>query len=201
MFRVGKVRIFNKLLKEPARCGLLAALEKEESLNENNIEDLKKFVQTIIYNGKKDESYLETRIRLCRQQKENTSLSFPPHPDSLLQALKRAQLQTLVWCHGNMSQIKHFNPNLYGWKWDSHINSMAPLWFVGPQLPPALCKSDQKKKNPTSMDRESHMNGADEVSEVEKSEPRRKRRRSSKQKNDKGLPKPVNFAVDEIENE
>ena len=135
-----------------------------------------KFVQTFMYNCKKDESYLESRIRVFKQQKEETSLSLLPNPHSLLQALKRAQLLTLVWCQCNMMQIKHFNPELYGWKCYSRITSMVPAWFVGPQLPSALCKSDRKRKNPTSMDIESRMDGADEVSEVEKNELKRKRR-------------------------
>ena len=67
-----------------------------------------------------------------------------------------------------MTQTKNFNLKLYGSKWHTRINSMVSVWFVGPQLPLALCKSDRKKKHPTSMDRESHMDGADEVSEVEK---------------------------------
>ena len=88
----------------------------------------KKFVQTIMYNGKKDGSHLETRICVFKQQKEETSLSLVSDPDSLLQALKRAQLLTLVWC---IARIKHFRPELYGLKRDSRINSMVPVFFSG----------------------------------------------------------------------
>ena len=45
---------------------------------------------------------------------------------------------------------------------------MVPVLFFGRQLPPALCKSDRKRKSPISMDGKSHMDGADEVSEVGK---------------------------------
>ena len=41
MFRVGKVRIVNKLLNKPAGCSLLATFEKEEPSIENNTEDWK----------------------------------------------------------------------------------------------------------------------------------------------------------------
>ena len=67
-------------------------------------------------NGKKDGGHLETRIRVFKQQKEETSLSLVSDPDSLLQALKRAQLLTLVWYQCNMAQIKHVHPELYGLK-------------------------------------------------------------------------------------
>ena len=70
MFRVGKFRIFSKLLEEPSRCSLLAVLEKEERLSKSDIVHLKK----------------------CRantkQQKEKTSPSLPSDSDSILQALK-----------------------------------------------------------------------------------------------------------------
>ena len=33
-----------------------------------------------------------------------------------------------------MVQIKHFIPELYGWKWDSCMNSMVPVWLVGQLL-------------------------------------------------------------------
>ena len=75
-----------------------------------------------MYNGKKYESYLQARIHLYKHQKENTSLSLYLDPDLLLQALEQAQLQTLVWCQCNMVQIKHFNPELYGW-YGLHISS------------------------------------------------------------------------------
>ena len=37
-----------------------------------------------------------------------------------------------------------------------------------PVVHPALCKSNRKRKNSTSIDRESYMDGGDEVAEVEK---------------------------------
>ena len=73
---------------------------------------MKKFVQPIMHNDKKDETYFQARIHLQKQQKERTSLSLPSDPDLLLQPLKRAQLQTLVWCQCNMAEIKHFDPEV-----------------------------------------------------------------------------------------
>ena len=39
-----------------------------------------KFIQTVMYSGKDDESYVETRVRLYRQQATKSSLTLPPPP-------------------------------------------------------------------------------------------------------------------------
>ena len=127
-FRVGKVRVFNKLLKSPNNCNLLRSVQREEPLCQNNMDDLKEFVGTVMYNGNKRESYLQTRMRLYQQQKEKSSVSLPPDPDSLLQALKRTQMQTLLWQQCGEITIKQCNPEQYGWKWEDGAKKMVPIW-------------------------------------------------------------------------
>ena len=68
-------------------------LENENPLADDEIGDLKCFIQTVMYSGGKSESFVETRARLFDQQKNKTSTNIPPDPDSLLQDLKRKQLQ------------------------------------------------------------------------------------------------------------
>ena len=142
--RAGKVRVFINMLKSPNSCKLLQALQKEETLCQQNIEDLKEFISTIMYNGNKKESYLQVGMRLYQQQKEKSSMSLPPDPDSLLQALKRAQLQTILWQQCGEAAIKQLDPEQYGLKWDNSAKKMIPVWYIGPQLPPTFQKRQGK---------------------------------------------------------
>ena len=43
-----------------------------------------------MYNGKEQEGYIETRVRLYKNQSTKTSISLPPDPDSCKQTIKRA---------------------------------------------------------------------------------------------------------------
>ena len=70
-FRVGKVRVLNKLLKAPHDCYLLHNLQKEEPLCKQKIENLKQFISTIMYSGNKSESYLQTRMRLYQKKRRS----------------------------------------------------------------------------------------------------------------------------------
>ena len=72
-------------MKDPDLCFLLNSLEKVEPLETSDIDDLQRFVQTVMYSGKVTESYVETRIRLYNQQRKKNSTNIPPDPDSLLQ--------------------------------------------------------------------------------------------------------------------
>ena len=77
LFNVGKVRTFRKLLSYPANSYLLKSLEQVQPLSNDDVSDLMKFVQTVMYSGQKEESYLNTRVRLYKQQKENTPVITP----------------------------------------------------------------------------------------------------------------------------
>ena len=60
MHRVGKVRLMRKLLKDPSMSRLLGPLSQTEPLKEESIDDIKTFVQCIMYNGGANETYIET---------------------------------------------------------------------------------------------------------------------------------------------
>ena len=122
-----------------------------------------------MYNGKKDKSYLQTRIRLhISIKKRILSLCLPPDPDLLLQALKRAQLQTLVWCQCNMAQIKRFNPELYGCEYGLRIKSNFLYGLLVHSYLLLCVRAIEKGKILHLLTEISHMDGGDEVSEVEK---------------------------------
>ena len=137
MYRVTKVNVFNKIVQNPGKCHLLHALENNEPLCETDISDLKRFVQTVMYPGKQSESYIETRVRLYEQQQKKNSINLPPDPDSLLQDLKRKQLQLRVWRRLDEAWIEPADPLTYGWTIDNE-GVLTPVWFTGKQFPPCL---------------------------------------------------------------
>ena len=139
MSNVGKLRCFRKLMNHPEKCELLKALENGSPLTEDEIGNLKLFVQTVMYSGRSSETYLETRIRLYKQQKQKTSTSLPPDPNSLFHALWRAQLQVYIWRRCNEININIVDPLNYGWRFDESEGILLPVWFTVKQFPPSLC--------------------------------------------------------------
>ncbi len=63
-YNVGKVKLLKKVIKSPRYLALLDSLGKEKVVSDSDIEDVQKFVQTVMYSGKDKESYVETRVRL-----------------------------------------------------------------------------------------------------------------------------------------
>ena len=49
---------------------------------------VEKFIQTVCYSGKDEDSLTETRVRLYKQMNIKTSQSLPPDKKSTLQAIK-----------------------------------------------------------------------------------------------------------------
>ena len=57
-------------------------------VSDTAVKDVKKFIQTLCYSGKEEESLTEIKVRLYEQMKTKTRLSLPPHGKSMLQAIK-----------------------------------------------------------------------------------------------------------------
>ena len=140
----GKSRIFEKALDHHGSFKLLDALTSKSILTKETSKDIQKFVRTIVYSGKEDESYVGTRTRMYKNMKNKSSVGLPPDPDSLLQHIRRVQLQTVIWCSSGETMIESLNPEEYGWMVDETNENIEPLWFSGPQLPPSL---NRRKKN------------------------------------------------------
>ena len=49
---------------------------------------VEKFIQTVYYSGKEEDSLTETRVRLYKQMNMKTSQSLPPDEKLMLQAIK-----------------------------------------------------------------------------------------------------------------
>ena len=86
-------------MKNPSCLFLIEALEKTEELSNEEFQSIYKFIQTIIYNRYSRETLVETRIRLYQQAKRKSSATITPDPSSMLQDIKRGQLQLPVWIH------------------------------------------------------------------------------------------------------
>ena len=69
---------------------MLESFAQGQSLEYDSIVNVKGMMKTVVYSGKVDASFLETRIRLHKEIIVKSSLSIPPpDPDSVEQAIRR----------------------------------------------------------------------------------------------------------------
>ena len=77
----------------------MSELGNYSQITNSVIEDNKEFIRTVLYNGDKKESYVNTRVKLCKGLKQKvfvSSLTLPPDPDSVTQAIKRVNFQIKI---------------------------------------------------------------------------------------------------------
>ena len=109
-FGVGKVKPFKKALKKD-KSVLLQCFQNEE---DKEIKPAKKFVQTIMYLGKNDDSSAEERSRMYEKQKQKSSSNLIPEQSILHEHLKRAKLQTMIWNQCCEQNFVYLDPIDYG---------------------------------------------------------------------------------------
>ena len=68
-------------------------------VSEEELDDCKEFIRTVMYRGKADESYLQTRIRLYIDQNITSkwTLTIPPDEDSCTQLFIDPITKPLFW--------------------------------------------------------------------------------------------------------
>ena len=105
-YNAGMVKLLKTVIKSPQYLALPGSLGKEKEVSDSNIENVQKFLQKAMYSGKDKESYVETvrmvwkgmdgkeRVRMYCKMKIKSSLSLPPDPHSLKQAILRVHWQT-----------------------------------------------------------------------------------------------------------
>ena len=103
------------MLKNRACTSLITNLCRDVVLSLDNLENCMKFIQTIVYNGKDKETYVETRIRLYRQQKKKTSRNLPPDQNSCYQAILRAHHQAYQYLRVADKIMEPLPLKEYGW--------------------------------------------------------------------------------------
>ena len=72
-YGVGKVKLLKKIMKHQDSLDLLSSLGESKELNMQNVKDVMVFVQTVMYSVRKDESYVDTRVRLYKAMKTKSS--------------------------------------------------------------------------------------------------------------------------------
>ena len=136
-------------------CFLHKNLENLDPLTNDDVEGLKTFVQTVMYSGKMSEPNVECRIRLSALQDIQNSMNIPPDPDSLLQDLRKKQLQVNVWMQLDKITMTIFVPKSYGLKLRDEDGILVPLWYTGNQFPSSLQRNrrrGKKRSNTASED-------------------------------------------------
>ena len=82
--------------------------------------------------------------KLYKVLKQKSSLTLPPDPGSVTQAIKRVNLQMKIWFQSFNQNMTEFEQN--GWKRCDDKLIMVPVWFTGSQLPPTDMKRSHKVK-------------------------------------------------------
>ena len=86
---MGKIKVLKKCVNSKEKMKLSQDVGVPSSINEKTFGKVSKFIQTMCYTGKEDESVKETRVRIYKQLKTKTSQSIPTDEQSMLQAIKK----------------------------------------------------------------------------------------------------------------
>ena len=132
----GKVRPLNKLIKRKRE----ELLETFGSLAnpESNLEAAEELFKTMLYSGKKNESVTETTCRMYSEQKTKSSMNLIPDKSSLLEHLKRSNLQIYIWKQCTEQNITI--PTRAGNGWKEQEGKIIPVSFLTSQLPSCLSR-------------------------------------------------------------
>ena len=76
--------------------------------------------------------------------KSKSSSSIPPDPDSVEQAIRRANYQVFHSVRCSEVKIETVSFENHGWKWGEETQVVVLIWFKGKQLPPSLSTSRKK---------------------------------------------------------
>ena len=128
-FGVGKVKVLKKLMKDNSKLVLLDSIGKTPSVTEAANAEVLKFIQTVLYSGKDEETLVQTRIRLYQAMKMKSSQALPPDPDSAKQAILRIHYQVYYWLRYALKTVPAISFADNGWKLDE--NGVIPTWFTG----------------------------------------------------------------------
>eukprot|EP00795_Rhopilema_esculentum_P017038 gene17038-biopygen919 len=135
-YQTGKLRIFKKVIADKTKLGLLESHGQGRKLAEDGLNNVREFVRSVIYSGKDNEDYVETRIHLYKRLKNKSLMSLPTDPDSVVQVIKRAHCQAYVWYGCGQRTINHLDLEEFGWKIQD--GDVKPVWFVGNHFPPSV---------------------------------------------------------------
>ena len=72
------LHVFGKIKVSRWKKKLLNTISVLCKVSDTTVEDVEKFIQTVCYPGREEESFTETRVQLYSQMKRKTSRSLPP---------------------------------------------------------------------------------------------------------------------------
>ena len=143
----GKTAPWERAIKTPNSLDLIKNLGCESKLSDEDIDNSVEFIRRFIYNGKKGEDLVDTRIRMYKEQVKKKSSALPPDPNSIRYDILRKHHQAFVWkrCLNDIIEPLPLSEN--GWKVCNDI--VLPIWYECSQLPPHIGKRD--KPRPTAV--------------------------------------------------
>ena len=94
----------------------IGRVKKLLSNHQQIIEDTLEFIRAVLYNGNKKESYVNTRVRLYKGLRQKSSLTLPPDPDTVTQAIKRLNPQIKIWLQSLNQNMTLLSFEQNGWK-------------------------------------------------------------------------------------
>ena len=128
--------MLKKLVSEKDALSLLEGLGDSETISQDLEKNIKTFVQLIYNSGVKDESDVDTRVRMYQKMKVKSSMDLPADPESLKQHIRRANFQLLQWLQCDKDYMPDKNITNNGWTVESVESaiSVVPVWYEGKQI-------------------------------------------------------------------
>ena len=92
---------------------------------------VEKFIQTVCYSGKEEDTVTDTSVRLYKQMYMKTSQTLPPDEKSVLQAIKSIRYEVYYCLTENEAIVSDILLQDNVWIVDNKNEEVRPLWFTG----------------------------------------------------------------------
>ena len=117
-----------KCLNGKEKLRLLNTIGVSYKVSDIMVKYVKKFIQTVCYPGREEESFTKTKVRLYKQIKTKTSQSLPPEEKSMLRTIKCVYYQVFYSSRVYEIIINDIFLQDDGWIVDKENKEVRPLW-------------------------------------------------------------------------
>ena len=135
-YRISKPSVFEKARKNQSLY-LLEQLGNERTLGEDGEASITKFIHETIYNGKRGDDLVTTRIRQYDKLRVKTTQSIIPDPESIRHLIQRANMAAYYMKAFSSPVIEKIDPCESGWLREEN-GCLIPFWYRGPQMPASI---------------------------------------------------------------
>ena len=135
-YRSSKISVFEKARKNKS-LHLLEQLGNERTLDEDGEASVTNFIHETIYNGKRGDDLVTTRMRQYDKLPVKTTQSIIPDPESLRHLIQRANMAAYYLKAFSSPVIEKIDPCESGWLRNEN-GCLLPLWYHGLQMPAAI---------------------------------------------------------------